>query len=159
MSVVFVEVFHLGRFACVNGGRWDVPSCDGVLIEELLIVDNRDELCLWLRADTGAGRADNLRFVTCKFFPLPPTFGERDLALRGTGVCGSKPKLDMMTEDGGELPGVSRPLAMVDLSFDSILETESLSCWLFQSICISSTTPSISAVCFFNDSHRACKSA
>ena len=44
------------------------------------------------------------------------------------GVIGSRPRLDITTDEGGELPGVSLPLATVDISFESMLETESLSC-------------------------------
>ena len=39
------------------------------------------------------------------------------------------PMDDMITEEGGELCGVSIPLATVDdMSFDNMLETESRSC-------------------------------
>lgn len=66
------------------------------------------------------------------------------------------PRLDMTTEDGGELPGVSRPLATVDLSFETMLEMESLSCWLGFSAKISSTIESVSFMLFRTSAHRDC---
>jgi hypothetical protein len=46
----------------------------------------------------------------------------------------SKPRLDMITDEGGDVPGVSWALPVVDLSLDSMLETESRSCWPLKSI-------------------------
>jgi hypothetical protein len=39
----------------------------------------------------------------------------------------------IITDEGGELPGVSMPLPLVDLSLESILEMESRSFWFFLS--------------------------
>lgn len=64
----------------------------------------------------------------------------------------------MMTDDGGELPGVSCPLPTVDRSFDSKLDTESLSCLLLLSASTSSTMASVSFMFALRLAHRDCKS-
>src|SRR3569833_4732465 len=70
-----------------------------------------------------------------------------DLAPPGVVVAAvSKPRLDMMTDEGGELWGVSFPLPMVDRSLESMLEMESRSCWPFVSGCSCSSVRSITRV-------------
>lgn len=76
------------------------------------------------------------------------------MAILAAGVDGSRPRVVMITDDGGELPGVSFPLATVDLSLDNMLETLSRSCWpLRLPDCKSSTRASVSRICYFRASH------
>ena len=49
-------------------------------------------------------------------------------AFKGVEGSSSLLKLVITTEDAGELPGVSFKLPIVDLSFDTRLEMESLNC-------------------------------
>ena len=74
------------------------------------------------------------------------------------GVDGSSPPIKplMTTEDAGELPGVPIMLPKVDLSFETMLEIESRSCWFFLSVCASSILTSSSSIISLRLSHFFC---
>lgn len=81
-------------------------------------------------------RGSGLAAVPVLVFLLAPGCG-RLLPRRGLlmfrAFAESAPWPFNMTEEAGELPGVSYKLPTVERSFESILETESLSCWFFLS--------------------------
>lgn len=83
----------------------------------------------------GAGSDESLRLVEADRRLEALALGDRSWLppCFRAGVCGSRPNVDMITDEGGELPGVSMPLPLVDLSLESMLEMESRSCWLFLS--------------------------
>lgn len=143
-------MFQRGLLSRVDAGRgtW-LAEGSGVAADELGMVDRR-EVCLLEYADVGAGSEECLLLLD---WGAPG-----DLPLLGTGVCGSKPRLVMITDDGGELPGVSWPLPTVERSLDSKLETESLSCRLLLSAKTSSTMASVSDMLALRLDHLDCRS-
>jgi hypothetical protein len=151
MLVVFVEAFHFGRVANDDDGRGMLfavgvaePSLGGTERVDILATGFR---VTWL---LGVGRDDCLGLPGVAKWPM--ALADRDFgALRWVELL--RPMDDMMTEDGGELWGVSFPLAIVDMSFDSMLETESRSCCSLLSAWSSSTQASMSAMDSFSSSH------
>lgn len=100
-----------------------------------------------------------------RFLPVPARGRlllpvERTLPFRA-GVVESSllPKFGIITDDAGELPGVSLlKLPMVERSFETMLEIESLSCWFLWSACSSSSVASSSFIWSFSASHFCCMS-
>lgn len=126
ISLVLVLVFHRGRLSLgVLEGRGSRPV--GVA-----------ELCRGGIGDGEARLKDRGGCPALKFLLAPAALLlplERIFPFLA-GVVGSSLllKFDMITEDAGELPGVSLfKLPMVDRSFETILEIESLSCWFLRS--------------------------
>lgn len=80
--------------------------------------------------ETGAGNDESLRleFEDMRLEEL--ALGDRSWLTPcfRAGVRGSRPMFGIITDEGGELPGVSLPLPLVvDLSLESMLEMESRS--------------------------------
>lgn len=154
-SDVFVEEFHFGLLPITDCGRCKrlpvgvvEPSLLGVERAETRGVRGFRAIC-----DEGVGSADCLRLLG--WGRWLPTLDERCfvvLALPGLGI----PSPDIMTEEGGELCGVSMPLPVVDLSFESMLEMESRSCCPLLSCWMSSTRTSSSAIRSLSSCHFAC---
>jgi hypothetical protein len=85
--------------------------------------------------ETGAGNDESLRLEEEDMRLEELALGDRSwfTPCFRAGVRGSRPMFGIITDEGGELPGVSRPLPLVDLSLESMLEMESRSFWLFLS--------------------------
>lgn len=127
---VLVDAFHRGRLDSVEFGR-GIRFPVGVVersLDGVLRVDRREPRGLLDPWPEGVGRDEFLRPGGLDWLPIL-----EDLCALAAGVDLVRPKVDIITEDGGELPGVSLPLPIVDLSIDSILETESRSCCPFWS--------------------------
>jgi hypothetical protein len=85
------------------------PTCDGVCF------------CCGILEAADEGIMDRVLWLALALVAL----SELRLLALDLGVTGPRPMVGMMTEDGGELPGVSFPLAMVERSTEIMLEKES----------------------------------
>lgn len=140
----FVDEFQRGRWPIVDDGRWILLASVEASLEPRESMARRDAVVFFGSWLAGVGIDTCLRFAGWGKWLL--RLPERCLATFAVGVVGSRPRLDMMTEEGGELPGVSSPLPMVERSLDSKLEMESLSCWPFLSDWMSSSMTSVSLI-------------
>lgn len=136
--VVLVDALQRGRLSAFLEADLGGPEPMGV-IEPLRAGDSPTAgedivVSRELRGRRGCGvaRCELVRRPNWGCGRLLPKLGVRlfDLAF---GVMGSMPKPDMMTDEGGELPGVLIPLPKLDWSFDNMLEMESRRCWLLRS--------------------------
>lgn len=143
---LFAPPFHAGREPITDPGRGAFTA--GVLMLAGVARTDRRAMFAFRGGPpcAGVGREEWRRLPICE--------GDLCLASLAAGVDGSRPRLAMITEDGGELPGVSWPLAVVDRSLESMLEMLSRSCWPpYLPDCSSSTVASISLICSFKMSH------
>jgi hypothetical protein len=124
MSAVLVELFQRGLLFRADSGREADPPTGVGMVDLPAAVADREPSGLRVAWLEGVGRRESLRFVCCAWLPAGP---RPFLSILGVGVTGSIPRLAMITEDGGELPGVSRPLSTAERSLEIMLETESRS--------------------------------
>jgi len=102
MPLVFVEPFQAGRWPKFELGRWSLLGWKGVVADEPGTAASLDVvgflvLAAWF---VGAGREECLRF---EGGALLCVLEDRVFDCLATGVYGSRPRPDMITDDGGEL--------------------------------------------------------
>lgn len=104
----------------------------------------------------GCGRPENRRTLDMVVRAALPTELPRRLDVPPIGVVDPLP--ERMTDDAGELPGVSGTLLVAGLSNVMILERESRSCWVFTKF-LSSSESSMTLMLALSALVRDCISA